>query len=67
MGLNPKRPSNEDSNPRQSSAISVMTSIIEDAEASYHKPVILHCAFCVLMTRFQLFFFSIIVLQLLLL
>ena len=35
-----------------------MTLIIEDAEASYHKPVILHCAFCVLMTRFQLTFFS---------
>ena len=35
-----------------------MTSIIEDAEASYHKPVILHCAFCVIMTRFQLTFFS---------
>ena len=35
-----------------------MTSIIEDAEARYHKPVILHCAFCVLMTRFQLTFFS---------
>ena len=33
-----------------------MTSIIEDA--SYHKQVILHCAFCVLMTRFQLTFFS---------
>ena len=31
-----------------------MTSIIEDTEANYHKPVILHCAFCVLMTRFQL-------------
>ena len=29
-----------------------MTSIIEEAEASYHKPVILHCAFCVIMTRF---------------
>ena len=43
-----------------------MTSIIEDAEASYHKPVILHCAFCVLMTRFQLTFFQIL-LQLLLL
>ena len=35
-----------------------MTSIIEDAEASYHKPVILHCAFCVIMIRFQLTFFS---------
>ena len=43
-----------------------MTSTIEDAEASYHKPVILHCAFCVIMTRFQLPF-SQIVLQLLLL
>ena len=32
-----------------------MTSIIEVAEASYHKPVILHC---VIMTRFQLFFFA---------
>ena len=36
-----------------------MTSILEYAEASYHKPVILHCALCVLMTRFQLTFFSI--------
>ena len=36
-----------------------MTLIIEDAEASYHKPVILHCALlCVIMTRFQLTFFS---------
>ena len=35
-----------------------MTSTIEDAEASYHKPVILHCAFCVIMTRFQLTLFS---------
>ena len=35
-----------------------MMSIIEDAEASYHKPVILHCAFCVIMTCFQLIFFS---------
>ena len=35
-----------------------MTSIIEDTEASYHKPFILHCAFCVLMARFQLTFFS---------
>ena len=35
-----------------------MTSIIEDAEASNHKPVILHYAFCVMMTRFQLTFFS---------
>ena len=35
-----------------------MTSIIEDAEASYHNPVILHCALCVIMTRSQLTFFS---------
>ena len=34
-----------------------MTSNIEDAEASYHKPLILHCVFCVIMTRFQLTFF----------
>ena len=38
--------------------ISVITSLLEDAEDSYHKPVILHCAFCVLITRFQLTFFS---------
>ena len=35
-----------------------MTLILEDAEDSYHKPVILHCALCVLLTRFQLFLFS---------
>ena len=35
-----------------------MTSIIEDTEDSYYKPVILHCAFCVIMTRFQLTFSS---------
>ena len=35
-----------------------MTSIIEDAEASYDKPIILLCAFCVIMTQFQLTFFS---------
>ena len=33
-----------------------MTSII--AVASYHKPVILHCAFWVIMTRFQITFSS---------
>ena len=32
--------------------------MIEDTEASYHKPVILHCALCVLLSRFQVTFFS---------
>ena len=35
-----------------------MTLILEDAEARYHKPVIFHCALCVLIIRFQLTFFS---------
>ena len=35
-----------------------MASIVEDAEASYHKSAILHCALCVLITRFQVTFFS---------
>ena len=30
----------------------------KDAETRYHKPVILHCAFCVIMTRFQLTFLA---------
>ena len=37
-----------------------------DVEASHHKPGILHCAFCVFVTRFQ-GTFSQIVLQLLIL
>ena len=38
--------------------ISLKTYFTWNRETSYHKSIILHCAFCVLITRFQLTFFS---------